>query len=345
MLAKTIDKPDLQNEYTFRAATMADLEKAVNLFNICAQAQIGADDATVAEIGNEWQTPGFSLDESVRVILTDEGELVGYVEVWDLNDPPTRIWVWGRVHPKHEGKGIGTYLMQWAENRSRQAIARVDEGIQVVMHSGTINTYHPPKHLFKKMGMKLERHFWRMVIDLPGRFPQPAWPKGITLKTFSDIPDLKKVYRAVEDAFQDHWGYVAQAEEESLERWHHWVENDSEFDPSLWFLALDDGDIAGVALCRPKIADDPDMGFVDTLGVRRPWRRQGLALALLNHSFAIFKQRKQKRVGLGVDAASLTGATKLYKKAGMQVARQTDVYQKILRSGKDISTQVLTDAN
>jgi ribosomal protein S18 acetylase RimI-like enzyme len=100
-------------------------------------------------------------------------------------------------------------------------------------------------------------------------------------------------------------------------------------------------EIAAISLCRAQITDDPEMGFVDTLGVRRPWRRQGLALALLHHTFTEFKNRGQKRVGLGVDAASLTGATKLYEKAGMHVSRQFDNYAKILRPGKDISTQTV----
>jgi ribosomal protein S18 acetylase RimI-like enzyme len=104
---------------------------------------------------------------------------------------------------------------------------------------------------------------------------------------------------------------------------------------------MDGDEIAAISLCRFKITDDPEMGFVDTLGVRRPWRRQGLALALLHHTFTEFQNRGQKRVGLGVDAASLTGATRLYEKAGMHVARQFDNYAKILRPGKDISTQTL----
>lgn len=81
------------------------------------------------------------------------------------------------------------------------------------------------------------------------------------------------------------------------------------------------------------------MGWVGTLGVRRPWRRKGVALALLHHSFAAFQGIGKQRAGLGVDASSLTGATRLYEKAGMHVARQFDRYEKVLRPGRDISTQ------
>jgi GNAT superfamily N-acetyltransferase len=326
-----------------RPATMDDLATAVDLFNICSQTQIGADEFTVEEYRTEWESPGFDLEKSTRAVLTPDGQLIGLIEVWDLANPPVKIWVWGRVHPDFEGLGIGTMLMEWAEERARQAITRVPDGVQVIMQTDVISTYEPAHHLFNKLDMEQNRHFWRMVIDLADDIPQPVWPKGITLRTFSDMNDLHAVYKAVDDAFQDHWGYTPREESEALERWQHYIETDEAFDPALWFLAMEGDEIAAISLCRSKITDDPEMGFVDTLGVCRPWRRQGLALALLHHSFTEFKRRGRKRAGLGVDAGSLTGATKLYEKAGMHVDRQYDNYAKVLRPGKDISTQNLAD--
>jgi hypothetical protein len=56
-------------------------------------------------------------------------------------------------------------------------------------------------------------------------------------------------------------------------------------------------------------------------------------LALLQQSFVEFYKRGNKVVNLGVDAASQTGATRLYKKAGMQVAAEYVSYEKELRPG------------
>lgn len=342
MLTQTKPQLDLLDEFIMRPATMDDLETAVELFNACSQAQIGADEFTVEQYRNEWALPGFDMENSTRAVFTPDGQIVGLVEVWDVSNPPVSIWVWGRVHPDFEGMGIGTSLMTWAEERARQSIARIPDGLQVRIQSGTVSSYKAAGHLFTGLGMEPNRHFWRMAIDLADGIPQPIWPAGITIKTFAEVDDLYAVYKAVDDSFQDHWGYVPSQEEEAIERWQHHIETD-EFDPTLWFLAMDGDEIAAISLCRAQITDDPAMGFVDTLGVRRPWRRQGLALALLHHTFAEFKNRRQKRVGLGVDAASLTGATRLYEKAGMHVARQFDNYAKILRPGQDISTQALAD--
>ena len=110
------------------------------------------------------------------------------------------------------------------------------------------------------------------------------------------------------------------------------------YDPSLWFVAVDGDEIAGVSLCRPHWTEDLQMGWINTLGVRRPWRRQGLGQALLHASFNAFYQRGTLKVGLGVDASSLTGATRLYEKAGMLVFRQNNQFEKEMRPGIELGT-------
>jgi hypothetical protein len=49
----------------------------------------------------------------------------------------------------------------------------------------------------------------------------------------------------------------------------------------------------------------------------RPWRKQGVGAGLLMDCFGRFWERSEQRVGLGVDAASDTGAFRLYERAGM----------------------------
>jgi len=61
------------------------------------------------------------------------------------------------------------------------------------------------------------------------------------------------------------------------------------------------------------------------------------------HSFGELYRRGQRKVSLDVDAQSLTGATRVYEKAGMDVQRQTAVYEKELRSGQYLSTRSVED--
>ena len=96
--------------------------------------------------------------------------------------------------------------------------------------------------------------------------------------------------------------------------------------------------MAAVCLCRTQSWEDETLGWVSSLAVRRPWRKRGLGLAFLNHSFNAFWERGKRGVGLGVDAENLTGALNLYKKAGMSVHRQYNLYEKELRAGKELAT-------
>jgi ribosomal protein S18 acetylase RimI-like enzyme len=129
--------------------------------------------------------------------------------------------------------------------------------------------------------------------------------------------------------------------EEGLKRWKYDREYEG-FDPTLIFLAMDGDQIAGVSLCRPHSQYDSELGWVRSLGVRRPWRKRGLGLALLRHSFNEFYRRGKRKVGLGVDSQNLTGALRIYENAGMHVAQAEDYYEKELRAGTEISVQSLS---
>ena len=72
--------------------------------------------------------------------------------------------------------------------------------------------------------------------------------------------------------------------------------------------------------------------------VLREYRRRGIGEALLYMAFDAFYKMGKKRVGLGVDASSLTGAATLYKRVGMYITRQFDLYEKELRAGVDLTT-------
>jgi mycothiol synthase len=114
------------------------------------------------------------------------------------------------------------------------------------------------------------------------------------------------------------------------------IHEDEDFDTDLWFLAIDDA-IVGFCQCYPVAGDDPKVGLIDELGVLRSHRGRGLATALLRHAFSQFFERGKTIVELGVDAESLTRATRLYEKVGMRVVRQSNVYELELRPGKDLA--------
>jgi ribosomal protein S18 acetylase RimI-like enzyme len=134
------------------------------------------------------------------------------------------------------------------------------------------------------------------------------------------------VYECTQESFADHWDFRSI----SIELWRSFNTVDPRFDPTLWWLVEDDGELAAACLNHWHFSGDPAFGWVGTLGVRRRWRRRGLGLALLRHSFADFARRGAKRVGLGVDGENTTGAVRLYERAGMRPVRRHDTYERSL---------------
>jgi len=334
---------NLPTGFLARAATLDDLVATVAMLNDAYKATIGAEPYTIEFMRREWTEPGFNLESDSRLVLSVDGQVVGYYEVWDAAEPAVRVMIRGQVHPAYCSRGIGTYLLRWAERRASRAMGKAPEGARVVVHAYVMSVNADAGVLFKNEGFALIRHSWRMVIHLDATPVKPQWPDGISVRTLRAGLEEVDVLRAALEAFKDHWGFVEVPFEQELERWMHRLQHDSGFDPSLWFLALDGEQIAGVSLCRLKAFDDPEMGWIDTLAVRRPWRRRGLALALLQHSFQELRCRGKTTVGLGVDAQNLTGATRLYERAGMHPdpSHEYDLFEKELRPGYEVSTQTI----
>jgi mycothiol synthase len=332
----------LPTGYTARGATIEDIKTAVDLMNQYSRYYVGTDEAPLDVIRNEWVSPGFDPETDTRLVFSPDEKAVGYVEVWDTANPPVHPWVWWCVHPKFAGNGIGSSLLQWAGERARQAIPRCPEGTRVAFRSGADSVVVLAKEAMENYGMINIRHSFQMRIEMDAPPSEPLWPDGITLKVFDlERDDAAEVYRADTEAFRDHFGFVEQPFEEGFERFMHFMTSDEAYAPGLWFLAMDGDQIAGICLNRKHSYEDPDIGWVGTLGVLRSWRQRGIGLALLQQSFAELYRRGFRKVGLGVDGENLTGALKLYKKAGMHVHRQFDLYEKELRPGKEISVQSL----
>ncbi len=331
-----------RNGFIVRPARMDDLEEAVAMFNRSSREMIGRAEFTPVEYRREWEAPGFYLQNDSRLVLSPDDVIVGCVEVWALIDPPVHPWVWARVDPQWEGRGIGTAMLQWGKARAIEAtFDRVLEPYRIAMYCGTYGNHEASRRLLEGFGMHLIRQAHHMRIDFDKPIGEPSWPEGILVRTYNHAEDAEAVYLANDEAFRDHWGYVETPFEQGFERWLHFLVNRDNFDPSLWFLAVDGEEIAGMALCRPQADDDAEIGWVGELCVLRPWRRKGIGLALLRHAFRELRKRGKRGVGLGVDAENLTGALRLYERAGMHVERNRLTYALELRPGRELATETL----
>ncbi|MEN8171521.1 MAG: GNAT family N-acetyltransferase [Chloroflexota bacterium] len=327
--------------FTMRPAEMTDVPEVVAVSNIFSKHYLDVEEFSVNDIETEWSEPKFSPQDDVRLVFSPKGKLVAYIEIWTTSNPPVHPWIWARVHPDHEGLGVASHLMAWGEDRARDAIERCPEDARVALRAGIDSTIEPAKALLSGCDYQSLRYSFRMLIEMDSPPPVPVWADGITLKPYHPEKDAEAVYRADDEIFQDHFGYIQEPFAEGFKRFMHHMTKSDAYDPKLWFIAMDGDEIAGISLCRKWSYEDKETGYVSVLGVRRPWRKKGLGLALLQHSFGEFYQRGNRKVSLGVDGKNLTGALKLYKKAGMHVHRRFDSYEKEIRPGRELGVQSL----
>jgi mycothiol synthase len=324
-------RDNFSTDFRVRPPVMSDLEAVHRLHEVCDIAEYGAPDITLEELRTVWLGPGFNLAADAWMVIAPGDKLVGYADVEHREH--VRTYTFMRVLPEFAGQGIEEHLLHLAEEWTQRHISLAKPGVRVTLNSWTSNQNDAAQRSFERSGFKEVRRSWRMEIEMSQAPNAPEWADHVTVRTFKLEQDDRAVFAAVDEAFQDHWGYM----KGNYEEWRHWTIERENFDPSLWFLAFDGDEIAGASLCTYQMDD----GWVDTLAVRRPWRRKGLGMALLLHSFGEFYRRGKNKVGLGVDSQNLTGATRLYERAGMHVARTYISYEKELRAGVELSTQTI----
>jgi mycothiol synthase len=333
MNATTIET--LPTGYTLRAPREEDIPAILTLLREVDDAEFGQhDDWTAEDIRHDWTTIDPARD--AWLILSPEGALAAYATVF--NQGSGKIFGDGYVHPTQHERGIGTATIHLCESHAHEMIDSAPEGVRVSIGFGANGLNKEASALFAHEGYAPIRNFFRMRIDMTEAPATPVWPESVTLRTLKTgdeaLQDQRAVFDAVEEAFADHWGHVPR----NFEEWSERIRRE-DFDPTLWFIAEEDGQIAGVSLCRRT----PETGWLNTLAVRRPWRKRGLGMALLLHTFGEFYRRDMPTVVLGVDAQNLTGALRLYERAGMRVAMRFTTYEKELRAGEELATQTLGD--
>ena len=303
---------ELPAGYEARAPREADAALVAELLVATELADFGVEEATAREVAKDWHV--FDLEQDAVVVCDEAGAVGAYGYFFRRGDRQSIID--GYVHPAHGGRGLGAWLLAEFERRSRERTP----GGPLRLGTGVAAANERAQELVQLAGFHPLRRFWRMEIQLEDP-PEPAWPEGI-VRSSVDAAGDRAVWQAIEESFRDHWEYQPEAYEE----WRRRTVEHEAFEPALWTVATEGDDVVGAAICRRH----PTFGRIETLAVRRPWRRRGVGRALLDASFHAFAGAGERRVVLNVDSENLTGATHLYEQAGMRVTREVRAYEKLL---------------
>ena len=284
-----------------RAATLDDVERLAAFMGRCTLEHQGVRRDSAAEIRQRLTRPG--TDPALDSWLVEEGDVIGFAQAWV---EPEAVVCYVRVDPEHRGRGVATELFVRARERAGEFDA-------TKLHATSWPQDEAAAPFLEAQGFEPIRYFSLMTVELDG--PPEAETPGRPMKPGED---LRPVFEAVRAVFP---------EQQSYEEWLHEYEG---FDPTLWFVVEDEAGIAGFALCLPELPENPQAGYVAELGVREDRRGEGLGLALLRQTFAEFQRRGKRCVSLHVDVDNLTGALRLYEKAGMTADPRVVVWERSL---------------
>jgi mycothiol synthase len=328
-----------------RPPTPSDLEAVAALMTDCDAAEYDTAATTVDDVRSQWERPYFNPAADAWLAQIEMGEpadgvmpLAGYVDAW-ARDPADwaerRVLLDLYVHPHHRADpapAVGAALLRQAEGRALERLRAEGpaEG-RARLISGVAGTDPAGQALHRQAGYTLAGESWIMRVKHSAPPPAPQWPRGVELRPLRPGIDEPLAHALVNETFGD----LADYRPTPFENWANRMHAREGFDPRFWFLAWAPGPdgagtLAGAALCFAE----EGKGWVSQIGVRRPWRRQGLALALLHHAFGEFYRAGQPVVELGVDAANATGAPRVYERAGMRLARRYLRYEKLMESEK-----------
>lgn len=308
----------------FNAANLTDREERFN---------------TLEEITNTYSHLT-NCDPYRDVLIAEvDGEMIAYSRLTWFIEQATQNRIYqsfGFLRPEWRRKGIGRAMLHFNQRRLRDiAEETCPPGTQRLFEAFTSNFQPGNQALIESEGYTPIRWGYMMVRPDLENIPDLRLPEGLEVRPVT--PDqYRQIWDASQEAFRDHWGYV-EPQEEDYQAWlGSW-----EFQPELWQVAWD-GDFAnGVGAVAGMILNfiDPiqneamgrKRGWTESISVRRPWRRRGLARALLARSLKLHRDLGMTEAALGVDADNPNGARQLYESMGFQTVRMNTTYRKPMK--------------
>jgi len=287
---------------------------------------------TVEEKLNDHSHPSEAFDAWRDVTIAEVGaEMVGYsVRGWtDAHDSFVRQYrMDGSVVPAWRGRGIGRALLRESMRLAIQLARTHDTPRARVFGTQSHAGQRADEALVASEGFAPVRYFFDMTRPDLDDIPELDVPAGLEVRPVT-LADARAVWQADVEAFRNHWGGY----EESEANFQRWVES-PETDPSLWVIAFDGAEIAGGVIVgiyeEENAALGVRRGWLDDVFTRAPWRRRGLARALMTRALHLIRERGLTSAVLDVDAANPTGALGLYESLGFVVERRSTAWRKQL---------------
>ena len=264
------------------------------------------------------------------IVAEADGEVIAFArhEWVDTTDGQREHRVWGDVDLRWRRRGMGTALLAWNVARARTVAAGHDTDKPRLLGSFTAEGETAAKALLRGAGFSEVRWFLHMVARDLSAVPSWPLPEGVEFRPVTR-DQARQIFDADVEAFRDHWGGFDASEE----AFHNWME-DPDYDPSLWVVAFAGDEVAGASINAIRASENAALGmnrgWLESVFVRRPWRRHGLGRAIVGRSLEVLRERGVDTGILGVDADNPTGAVGVYVANGFVIHKRLSAWRRPL---------------
>ena len=276
---------------------------------------------------NEWEHLA-DFDARRDLLLAEaDGRLVGYGEpMRQVRDGIAVYFTFGAVHPEHRRRGLGRTILRANEARLREMAARFDDAGGRTFATWVADKASGARELLTSEGYAPARFGTTMRLgDLRAAEELPL-PDGLEIRLVTG-EHHRQIFEADNEAFRDHWGHRDATEDDFVKTYA-----EPELDTNLWRVAWDGDQVAGSVLAYIWKAENEKLGvkrgWLEHISIRQPWRRRGLARALISSALVGLRDAGMEEAMLGVDTENLTGALGLYESVGFVAEDRSTHYRK-----------------
>jgi mycothiol synthase len=274
-----------------RKANKEDFPAIAEIMNSC-----WPDERTTAEALEDEASkiPGHIKHEDF--VAEEDGKVIAYAVYTQFTGAyhPQKFWGWIFVTPTYQNETIGTQLFQ-------TILAALQPYDPISLRTTTREDQSSALHLITKWKFSESKRYWESRLNI-NNFDMTPYLKveekpvthGIEITTLAELSKCDSAYK---EKYYDMWCETRldvprsePATNVSYEHWHKWIIESPYMIPEATLIAVDKAEKNYVGVSQLLKAADGEHLQTGLTGVRRAYRRKGIALALKLKGIAYAKQ-------------------------------------------------------
>ena len=278
----------------------------------------------------------FSPARNIRVAITGEPPAaIGYSRLgWYASAKDNRNYFQiSFLRQEYRASGVWPLMIRDNERCLREIAAGHPQVPQAYLLAWASDTQPDWSAALESCGYQAVQRFNNMLFALDEIQIAPL-PAGLEVRPV--LPEhMHEIWMAQKEM---NAGLFENVEEDWLEeKYPAWLA-EQQSGGHYWQAAWDGDQLAGITLAQIDENENQELnlqrGLTEHVFVRPPWRKRGLAAALITHAHQILKEHGMKETELGVDTQNESAAYALYQRLGYKTFSVDTWYRKPLEENE-----------